>query len=130
MIKGINKWNKIGEIRWLTSWDEFAVSDLSPAVGLDKFNLARNREDNIGKLDSAIKVANEVGDDRLIIWIDDDLNELINCDENDYFKKRLNTLLLRPNYGLKPEHIKLVDDFLVNQSLWMGKNVKEFEKYL
>ena len=44
VIKKINEWNAIAEVRWLTSWDSKAQSLLAPALGLDKFPLGRVRE--------------------------------------------------------------------------------------
>lgn len=122
MVKSINAWNKLAEIRWLTTWNEFALTSLTPALGFDQFKLGRTEAQNEEKATSATRIAKEVGDDTLIIWLDDDTNM-------GEFYERPNTLLLKPKWGLRPEHVKLVDDCLVKSDLWKGKVIKEFERW-
>jgi hypothetical protein len=79
MIKKINEWNSIAEVRWLTTWESKAQSLLAPALGLDKFALRHKDTPNnpnnacIDKTEAAINTAEEVGIDGLVIWIDGDL---------------------------------------------------------
>jgi hypothetical protein len=124
MVKSINKWNTIGEVRWLTSWNDYANINLSPSIGLDKFKMGRTieqYENNEEKLDSATRISKELDKDQLIIWIDDNMNLWKNQDKMIKFYNRPNTLLICPNHGLTPEHVKLVDTYLLDNNFWDKK---------
>jgi hypothetical protein len=133
VIKKINEWNAIAEVRWLTTWDSKAQSMLAPALGLDEFPLGRIEETYTGKTAAAINTAEEVGSDGLVIWIDDDLkkwkegNDGEEMSDRQIIFSRLNTVLLSPRYGLTPDQIKFIDDILADPALTKGKCVVNLE---
>ncbi len=135
MIQRINQWNKVAEIRWLTSWNDAANDSLAPAVGLDQFVFARDPK--MSKLDYAVKTAEEVGSDTLVIWIDDELIfwkaeheealqhlekyeietvEMIHTAEKGIFNRK-NTVFVSPRTGLTVSQVDLVDKLLSNPEL-------------
>jgi hypothetical protein len=72
MVQRINAWNQVAEVRWLTTWDDSAKTNLAPALKLDSFENSR-KSDNDCKITTAVLVGEEQGADGLVIWIDDDL---------------------------------------------------------
>ncbi len=152
VIQKINEWNKIAEVRWLTSWNNRAITFMSPALGLEPFKLAEGRESNdwdsveceMDKTESAIATAKEVGPGRCVIWIDDELKlwKEFNSKRvllSDKFNKpppiedaeifsRPNTVLLSPRYGLTKDHVTFVDNILTDPELSRGKLVLNLEE--
>ena len=150
VIDAINRWSEVADIRWLTYWDIRAQTDLSPAVGLKHFELARPKgsdrrvdADNddfkrrIPKEVTARACGRESDPDRLIIWIDGDLSEWYYHDNKRNVEKedpdaieaekdiynRPNTVLLSPYEGLSFYQVAFVDEILSNPSLSKDKCV-------
>eukprot|EP01032_Pedospumella_encystans_P024515 gene24515-27725_t len=119
VIEKINRWNTVAEVRWLTTWDSRAQTMLAPELKLDKFDLARDPELGLSKTQAAQKTAEEVGPDRLIIWIDDELSVWArpNGSGKSILSWRSNTVLVSPGDGLRPEHIDFIDKILENPEL-------------
>ena len=119
VIEKINRWNTVAEVRWLTTWDNRAQTMLAPELKLDQFDLARDPELRLSKTQAAQKTAEEVGPDRLIIWIDDELSDWArpNSCEKSILSWRPNTVLVSPGDGLRPEHIDFIDKILENPEL-------------
>jgi hypothetical protein len=125
VVDKINSWNKIANVKWLTTWNNDARDHLAPALGLDSFENARLDEDDkteSGKIRSAFSTAKNLGDDGIVIWIDDELrnfkkkfsdyvDEDTNTDYGSIFQ-RPNTFLVKPDYGMTPEHVAFVDSIL------------------
>jgi hypothetical protein len=152
MVQRINAWNQVAEVRWLTTWDDSAKTNLAPALKLDSFENSR-KSDNDCKITTAVLVGKEQGADGLVIWIDDDLKKWTENNENQMSDLTLddrespdlsprqkeavthsagifdrpNTVLLSPCIGLTPQHIQLVDDLLRDHELSNGKVVRELE---
>ncbi len=120
VVKRINKWADIAEIRWLTSWGWRAVTSISPGLGFKKFKVAK-----FDKFDTA-KGLTICDLKRPIVWIDDDLHGLHGWDSIEYCLKEFEKvhkgkrLLIDPAehlkeegiIGLKPEDLDKVDEFL------------------
>jgi len=119
VVERINRWNSKAEVRWLTTWDEKAQNMLAPALKLDHFPLARDPYRCWGKLYTADKTAEEVGPDRLIIWIDDELTSWVKYDRDhqNILCLRKNTVLVSPGDGLRPEHLDYIDKILESPGL-------------
>lgn len=62
VIKKINDWSTIAEIKWLTDWNERANTIIAHAVGLELFALGRNENANTSKVEAFL--ANAVKDQR------------------------------------------------------------------
>lgn len=73
MIKKINEWSNVADIRWLTTWDKSAQTHLAPALELLNFELGRIPEEKMSKVEAAILAGKKIGPDGLVIWIDDEL---------------------------------------------------------
>jgi hypothetical protein len=148
MVQKINAWHQVAEVRWLTTWNDCAKTNLAPALKLDSFENSRKSKD--GKIETAILVGKEQGADGLVIWIDDDLKEWTERNDKEIASiespisklsprqifavthspvifDRPNTVLLSPSIGLTPQHVQLVDDLLRDHELSNGKVVREFE---
>jgi hypothetical protein len=148
VVDKINEWSEVADVRWLTTWNEYAIKNLAPALGLKKFPQGRAPGENTKKVNSVLHHANTMGSDRLLIWIDDE-------NKNQYFRtdyqyaadegevlipfddplrgpkrrvfERKNTLLVSPRVGLTKEHLAVVDGVLANPKAWQGKYIEEFE---
>jgi hypothetical protein len=133
VVRKINEWNKIAEVRWLTAWNQKAVIHLSPALNFDTFRLAEGRESDenneckLSKTESAMATAEEVGPDGCVIWIDDHIKSFMRSKESIF--SRPNTVLLCPYYGLTKEHIAFVDSILADPELSRGKLLQNIEAY-
>ena len=139
MVERINAWSEVAYIRWLTTLDTYARTDLAPALGLGSFKVAR--EVGVSKQEAAVLNAIEAGPDRLLIWIDDDLIYWKKLHEDDRalessetFRRqdagifnRPNTVLLSPCYGLTSEHCAFVDRVIADPAITKGRTVCEFE---
>jgi hypothetical protein len=152
VIQKINEWSKIAEVRWLTTWNARAITDLAPKLSLEAFKLAKGRDKNgndmikgiLGKTESAIATAKEVGPDGCVIWIDDELKEWKEGNDKrvmQYVKEnkpppphdagifsRPNTVLLSPCLGLTKEHVAFMDSILADPELSKDKLVQKLEK--
>jgi hypothetical protein len=125
VVDKINSWNKVASVKWLTTWNNHARVDLAPALGLDSFENARlDKYDRSewGKVRSAYSTATNLGDDGIVIWIDDELSEFkkrfsnyvdrnSNISYYDIFQ-RPNTFLVKPDEGMTPEHVAFIDCIL------------------
>lgn len=131
VVRAINAWAEVAEVRWLSSWDDRANTFFGPAVGLHRFELARSDPQTF-KLDCFNQWANE-NPDRVIIWIDDNISNF-KCDNEhnplygDSIFKRKNTILISPVRGLISEHIKLVDKLLKDKKETNGKRIHKFSE--
>jgi hypothetical protein len=154
MVQRINAWHQVAEVRWLTTWNDSAKTNLAPALKLDSFENSRKSKDD--KIETAILVGKEQGADGLVIWIDDELKEWTEHNDKEIASidltlrdgkespelspaqkytvtnsagifDRPNTVLLSPCIGLTPQHIQLVDDLLRDHELSNGKVVRELE---
>lgn len=112
----IRRWSQYAEILWLTSWVDMARYRLAPLIGLPDFKLAPFRKWFIHEQFNF--------DDELkgLIWIDDELNYMYKnnvkqmqqkCDENNVASLFVSTT---ETNGLSDEEIKLIDNFLINQT--------------
>jgi hypothetical protein len=123
-VDKINSWNKVANVKWLTNWNNNPRDDLAPALGLDSFENARVDEVDTpaGKVRAAYSTATNLGDDGIVIWIDDQLSNL-KLWFSDYVDRntnisycsifeRSNTFLVRASNGLTPEHVAFVDSIL------------------
>ena len=63
--------DKVAEIRWLTTWDNTARTNLARTLQLRDFQLARDPSRKISKEVAALTIAKESS--RPIMWVDDDL---------------------------------------------------------
>jgi hypothetical protein len=125
VVDKINSWNKVANVKWLTMWNNEARDHLAPALGLDSFENARlvkNDMTVLGKVKSAYSTAANLGDDGIVIWIDDELSDFkqkfsyylddkTNTNYGDIFQ-RPNTFLVKPDEGMTPEHLAFVDSIL------------------
>ena len=132
MVRSINAWNKVAEVQWLTSWCEAAQTSVAPALGLDHFGCARTYKqqedlDEEDKAKTAMRIAKDVGDDTLIIWIDDYLADFVADRRGKELTiyKRPNTLLLSPPGLLTRANIELVNACLADPMMWRGKHLRE-----
>jgi hypothetical protein len=124
VVDKINSWNKVASVKWLTTWNNDARDHLAPALGLDCFENARlDKYDRSewGKIESANSTAANLGDDGIMIWIDEELGRLryrysdyVLEDNTDYgaIFRRPNTFLVKPYDGMTPEHVAFVDSIL------------------
>ncbi len=131
VIEKINSWSSVAEIKWLTTWDDRADRYLAPALGLNRFDVARENE-SVFKLDAVVQNCAE-NPERLVIWIDDDLTSFKNDNQFDerYKKgvfKRKNTVLVSPVNGLIKEHIDFVDRILRNPASAAGQVICKFDE--
>ena len=132
MIATINKWATCAEVRWLTSWNEGAQTELAPALGLSHFELARTSAEErdyanpVSKAQAGLQAAAAEPSDHLVVWIDDDLASMVRDD--DPLRTRPNTLLIAPTYGITPEQVQIVDNFLSDPTLWRGKSKLVFQR--
>lgn len=124
VVDKINEWNKVADVRWLTTWNERAQKMLAPELKLDHFALARDPKLKWGKTQTAEKTAEEVGPDGLIIWIDDELSVwsegrdmFTRISQIGVFEHRRNSVLVSPGDGLRPEHLAFIDKILENPGL-------------
>jgi hypothetical protein len=129
VIRKINKWadQNRAEIMWLSSWDERANTYFAPAVGANKFEVAR--EEGGFKLDAITKQ----NPDRIVIWVDDTLTTFLSENQFDekYAKgvfKRPNTVLIAPKNGLTREHLDLISSVLKNPNIARGKTINKFDE--
>lgn len=129
MISCVNAWNKVAEVKWLTTWNDEAQTQVAPVMGLDHFECARTFKlqedlDEEEKAKMAVRVAKDVGDDTLIIWIDDDMRWFLKRSEESPIFKRPNTLLLGPAGLLTKADIELVNACLADPLMWRGKHLR------
>jgi hypothetical protein len=104
------------EIRWHTSWQEFAVN-VSRSLGLPEFPLqpAPEFDEPVSltwwKLPAAQRV---LAEGRSLIWTDDDFRQELTRIERRRLKACGRALLLCPNTmtGLRQRHLKRIEDFL------------------
>jgi hypothetical protein len=140
IIAKINSWGRIANCRMLTSWTADDLKELAPRIGLDIFPVLPYIKDDFkapSKIDLAVEVMKEIGPDRLLIHIDDELRRWVgirddieknkNTTEVSYFN-RPNTLLMSPKDGLTFEQAELIDNMLKNPEMWKGKSLYELEK--
>lgn len=120
MVKRINKWADIAEIRWLTSWGHRAVRAISPALGFKKFKVATFYKECTAKGLTQEEL------NRPIVWIDDFLYGLYGFDSIEFAMKEFEKvhkgerLLIDPAehfkdkniIGLIPNDLDRVDKFL------------------
>lgn len=131
VVKAINTWSEIAEVRWLSAWDDRANTYFAPAVGLEQFELARSSPETF-KLDCFLQW-HEENPDRVIIWIDDQISNF-KCDNEhnpkyaDAIFKRKNTILISPIRGLIGEHIVLIDKLLKDKKECIGKKIHKFSE--
>jgi hypothetical protein len=126
MIDSINKWHARADIKWLTNWDEEAKLSLSPALGLYQFKMARTNDHHETKIETANRIAQEVGDKTLMIWIDSEIETLCDTPEMKKMYTRPNTLLISPDWGLSPEEVNLVDECVNGLETWKERVIREF----
>jgi hypothetical protein len=112
-------------VKWLTNWNNDARDHLAPALGLDYFENARpnvNDYTHWGKIKYANLTASNLGDDNIVIWIDDGLrglkdeySEYIDDESNTCYGaifQRPNTFLVAPSKGMTSEDVAFVDSIL------------------
>ena len=126
MIDSINKWNVRADIKWLTNWNEEAKLSLSPALGLYQFKMARTSAHYESKIETANRIAKEVGDKTLIIWIDSEIESLADTPGMKKMYARPNTLLISPDWGLSRDEVNLVDECLEGLETWKERVIREF----
>jgi hypothetical protein len=126
MINSINKWNVRAEIKWLTNWNEEAKLSLSPALGLYQFKMARTSAHYENKIETANRIAKEIGDKTLMIWIDSEIESLADTPGMKKLYARPNTLLISPDWGLSPNEVNLVDECLEGLETWKERVIREF----
>lgn len=131
VVKAINRWSEIAEIKWLTSWDERADTYFGPALGIKKLGVGRPSED-VFKLDAVVDWA-KANPDRAIIWIDDQLSNFkceheMNPVYDEFIFKRKNTVLVSPVNGLIREHIEFVDRILADRRETKDKKIIKFNE--
>lgn len=126
MIDSINKWKALAEIKWLTNWNEEARFSLAPALGLYSFKMARTSDHHETKIETANRIAQEVGDKTLIIWIDSEIESWNDLPGMKKMYARPNTLLISPEWGLSPEEVNLVDECLQGLETWRKSVIHEF----
>jgi hypothetical protein len=120
LIEKLNSWaqNNTAEIRWLTTWDNYAKTNVAPVLGLSEFIVARDPALNLSKLTAATTIAT-AEPSRPIVWIDDDLTAFFHPNDVNsikYWGRRGSTFLIQTNYlfGLLPSDIERIDLFLRN----------------
>jgi hypothetical protein len=126
MIDSINKWNARADIKWLTNWNEEAKLSLSPALGLYQFKMARTSDHYESKTETANRIAKEVGDKTLMIWIDSAIESLADTPGMKKMYARPNTLLISPDWGLSRDEVNLVDECLEGLETWKERVIREF----
>jgi hypothetical protein len=126
MVKNINDWKTLSEIRWLTKWNEHVKTNLAPVIGLEEFEMARTSDQHEEKVQTVNRIINEIDDDRLIIWIDDSIKWQDNQDDIKKIEERPNTVLISPDWGLTPKEIKFIDKCLANPQGWKSKMLQEY----
>jgi len=130
MISCVNAWNKVAEVKWLTTWNDRAQTHVAPVMGLDHFECARTFKlqedlDEEEKAKTAVRIAKDVGGDTLIIWIDDDMRRFLSGSKESPIFKRPNTLLLAPAGLLTMADIELVNACLADPLMWRGKHLRQ-----
>lgn len=70
LIATLNAWSLTGlaEIRWLTSWDNNARTKLTPELGIELFDLARDPALMLEKDEAAFENIKSTA--RPLVWID------------------------------------------------------------
>lgn len=126
MIDSINKWNVRADVKWLTNWNEEAKLSLSPALGLYQFKMARTSDHYESKIETANRIAKEVGDKTLMIWIDSEIESLADTPGMKKMYARPNTLLISPEWGLSRDEVNLVDECLEGLETWKERVIREF----
>lgn len=131
VVKAINRWSEVAEIKWLTSWDERADTYLGPALGINKLGVGRASED-VFKLDAVVEWAKS-NPGRAIIWIDDQLSSFkgeheMNPVYDEFIFKRKNTVLVSPTNGLIKEHLDFVDKILADRRETKDKRIMKFSE--
>ena len=109
------------EVRWLTTWEEHAQTEIAPMLGLPHFELAGKREyEGAGwwKLPIAQRA---VGLERPFVWTDDDLTESAGAFE--WMRHRHETsggkaCAVTPKWdlGISPKQLALIEQFIGDQS--------------
>jgi hypothetical protein len=144
IVKTINEWSDKAEILWLTSWKESARTRLAPNIGLKDFecSILPERIEKYGRLpkcEAAYMNFLKNDEDRIIIWIDDELGHFKQCFNDgktyEYINKdidgkkifyRNNTIYVSPFNGLCKEHIESINDILNNPELYIDKCIDIF----
>lgn len=126
MVDSINKWHARADIKWLTNWDDEAKLSLSPALGLYQFKMARTSDHHESKIETANRIAKEIGDKTLMIWIDSEIESFCNMPGMNKMYTRPNTLLISPDWGLSPEEVNLVDECVNGLETWKERVIREF----
>jgi hypothetical protein len=132
MVRKINEWNQVAEVRWLTSWNNLARTKLAPLLGLGDFPVSRDRR-VLDKTAAAVANAEQLPPGTLLIWIDDELKKwkerhaetiefvktgtLSTLQENAVSKDsgifdRPNTVLVSPCNGLTEAYCLMIDALL------------------
>lgn len=107
LVRCINTWSRVAEIRWLTSWQHCARYRLAPLLGLFDFEVC------LFSKFGAHRVCHHTPADleRPLVWIDDtDINH-----EVPRLWKNPNVLLVAPLGHLSRDNVQQVDRFLATQ---------------
>lgn len=119
VVDFINRMHRSGLIRveWLTSWNQTAVTDFAPAVGLDVFPVADSKgSEFIYPVENwwKYKAVEAVAGSRDFIWTDDDLRTgFAESLERKNREAGLESLVLapHPSRGLNHLHLKSIEEF-------------------
>lgn len=111
--KWLNDLTDFCDLTWATTWEDDANHLIGPAIGLPKLPVIHFEHASLQDMTYKLKdVSKYVGEDRAVIWLDDDLF----TDAFQWAKKRPGaTLLIRqnPKVGLTEESIAGVWRFLI-----------------
>lgn len=120
VVDFINHMADIVDIRWHTTWQDSAITHLSPALGIRTdipvmiANEFRNTNHNKywWKMPAALRVVND--EERTLIWTDDDLSgsEIRHFSENIAWDNTKH-LLITPDTvaGLTPANLERIEEF-------------------
>lgn len=113
IVKRINAINKnLADVVWHTTWGSFAKTNLAPALGFEDFAVSSMDH----KCDRQVKVefAKAVNRGRTLVWLDDDVHNLLNKTESEWFLSRPGpTQCLNP-YPLTPVDLDFIEKFLAD----------------
>lgn len=151
MVRKLNEWSTKADIKWLAPEWQTKVSDIASAIGLNSFPVLSNDgpfSDMTKRWDfkrqQAQQLANDVGSDRLIIWIEKDLNYMLpyrfNNDEADDDEWKLgfvhsevevrpNTIYVGPQLSLLAEHFEMLDKYVEHPKLATGQSIYDLTSW-
>lgn len=124
VVEFINRVHRSGlvQVQWLTSWNQTAVTEFAPAVGLDTFPVAGAKgSEFIYPVEKwwKYKTVEAVAGERNFIWTDDDLragfmDKLVRKNHDAGFK----SLIIAPHQsrGLNNLHLKSIEEFATRVS--------------